>query len=225
MFRQTALLLSMLVHTFVSPAFPHVQASPAGTGEHSPSATTCRELSFSGRINGDEGFSRELGGKLWVRFVPTKDKSGWIVSVGPADNANGRFGDWPDYAWPVNPPLRGDNSQYLSTGYGDTVEYRLKYEHRIFFVLDHANYDQAVKLVNDEAFSKNVDGAARYFAALPKIPAAILDLKPIRFEVANEGKSVNWMEYSVTAIVPASFEPAAGLSRKERPCPPMHWGS
>jgi hypothetical protein len=211
----------MLIHTFISPSFALVQT--AAIGERSPS-TACLELSFSSRINGDEKYSRELGDKLWVRFVPTGDKWGWIVSVGPADNANSRFGDWPDYAWPVNPPLRGDNSQYLSTGYGATVEYRLKYEHRIFFVLDPANYDQAVKLVNDEAFSKNADGAARYFAALPMIPAGILHFKPIRFEVANEGKSVNWMEYSVTAIVPASFKPAADLSPKELPCPPMHWG-
>ena len=92
-------------------------------------------------------------------------------------------------------------------------------------MLDHANYDQAVKLVNDEAFSKNADGAARYFAALPTIPAGILYLKPIRFEVVNEGKSVNWMEYSVTAIVPASLVLAAGLNPNERPCPSHALGS
>ena len=100
---------------------------------------------------------------------------------------------------------------------------RLKNEHRIFFVFDRANYDQAVKLVNDEPFSKNDEGASRYVAALRTIPAGILYLKPIRFEVVNEGKSVNWMEYSITVIVPASFQPAARLNPKERPCPPMHW--
>src|SRR5205809_4092824 len=134
MFRQTALLFSMLVHTFISPAFAHVQTNPPAIGARSPSTTACRELSFSGRINGDEEYSRELGDKLWVRFAPTKDKWGWIVSVGPADSTD-------DYAWPVNPPLRGDNSQYLSTGYGDTVEYRLRHEHQIFFVFDRAHYN------------------------------------------------------------------------------------
>jgi hypothetical protein len=216
MCHQNALLFGILVHTFISPAPAHVQTNPAVTGERSVSATACRELSFNGRINGDEEYSRELGDKLWVQFAPTKDKWGWIVSIGPADGTD-------DYASPVNPPLRGDNSQYLSTGYGDTVEYRLKNEHRIFFVFDRANYDRALKLVNDEAFSKNADGASRYRAALPTIPTGILYLKPIRFEAVNEGKSVNWMEYSLTVIVPASFEPAAGLSPKQRPCPPMHW--
>src|SRR5436309_12734220 len=102
MFRQTALLFSMLVHTFISPAFAHVQTNPPAIGARSPSTTACRELSFSGRINGDEEYARELGDKLWFRFAPTKGKWGWIVSVGPADNANGRFGDWHDYAWPVS---------------------------------------------------------------------------------------------------------------------------
>ncbi len=216
MFRQNALFFGVLLHTFISPAPAHVKTKPVATAEGSVSAIACRELSFTAHINGDEEYSRELGDKLWVRFAPTKDKWGWIVSVGPADSTD-------DYAWPVNPPLRGDNSQYLSTGYGNTVEYRLGYEHRIFFVFDRAHYDQAVKLVNDEAFSKNNDGASRYLAALPTIPAGILYLKPIRFDVVNEGKSVNWMEFSLTVIVPVSFEAAAGLNAKERPCPPMHW--
>src|SRR5205809_7689289 len=74
MFRQTALLFSMLVHTFISPAFAHVQTNPPAIGARSPSTTACRELSFSGRINGDEEYARELGDKLWVRFAPTKGK-------------------------------------------------------------------------------------------------------------------------------------------------------
>jgi hypothetical protein len=216
MFLQDALFFGILVHTFISAAPAHVQTKLAVTAEGSVLAIACRELSFTARINGNEEYSRELGDKLWVRFAPTKDKWGWIVTVGPADSTD-------DYAWPVNPPLRGDNSQYLSTGYGDTVEYRLGFEHRIFFVFDRAHYDQAVKLVNDEAFSKDAYGASRYLAALPTIPAGILYLKPIRFEVVNDGKSVNWMEYSLTVIVPVSFEPAAGLNAKERPCPHMHW--
>jgi len=216
MFRQAALSFGLLIffHAFISSALAFGQTAPTVTGERSVSA--CRELSFDGRINGDEEYSRELGDKLWVRFAPMKDKSGWIVSIGPADSTE-------DYAWPVNPPLRGNNSQYLGTGYGDAVAYRLKYEHRIFFVFDRANYDIAVKLVNDEALSKNADGASRYWAALQTIPAGILYLKPIRFEVVNEGKSVNWMEYSITVIVPASFQPAPRLNPKERSCPPLHW--
>ena len=215
MFRQGTLSSGLLVlfHAFISSALAFGQTTPTATGER---VSAYRELSFDGRINGDEKYSRELGNELWVRFAPMKDKWGWIVSVGPADSSD-------DYAWPVNPPLRGGNSQYLGTGYGDAVAYRLKNEHRIFFVFDRANYDHAVKLVNDQAFSKNDNGASRYLAAHPTIPAGILYLKPIRFEVVNEGKSVNWMEYSIIVVVPGSFQPAARLNAKERSCPPMHW--
>src|ERR1043166_7453980 len=103
MFLQNALFFGVLVHTFISPALAHVQTKPVATAKNSVSAITCRELSFNGRINGDEEYSRELGDNLWVRFAPMKDKWGWIVTIGPADNANdnGRFGDWPDYAWPI----------------------------------------------------------------------------------------------------------------------------
>ena len=99
----------------------------------------------------------------------------------------------------------------------------MKHEHRIFFVLDRTVYDQVVRLVNDEAMSKDPAGAGRYLAALPTIPTGVLYVKPIRFEVVNDGKSVNWMEYSVTVIFPASFQPAADLDPKKVPCPPMHW--
>ena len=108
MFRQAAPSFGLLIffHAVISSALAFGQTAPSVTGERSISA--CRELSFDGRINGDEGYLRELGNKLWVRFAPMKDKWGWIVSVGPADSTD-------DYAWPVNPPLRGDNSQYLGT--------------------------------------------------------------------------------------------------------------
>jgi hypothetical protein len=209
--------LLLLLHILFLSAHGYAQ-SPVGTGQQPKgSASTCHELSFSGRITGGEKYSRELGETLWIRFAPLKDNWGWDISVTPANGDD-------DYAWPVNPPLRGDNSQYLGTGWGETVEHRLGFEHRIFFALSRADYDQAVKLVNDEAMSKDPGGAGRYLAALPTIPAGVLYVKPMKFEPADEGKAVNWMEYSVTVITPASFHPASDLAPKERPCPPMHWG-
>jgi hypothetical protein len=222
MFRRAALpfdllaLIYALVVWATGYAESFVVVSSQQPKESSTAASACLELSFSGRIDGDEKYSRELGEKLWIRFAPTKDKWGWIISVEPADSTE-------DYAWPVNPPFHFGNSEYLSTGYGDTVEYQLKHEHRIFFVLNRTVYEQAVKLVNDEAMSKDPEGAGRYLAALPTIATGILYLNPTRFEVVNGGQSVNWMEYSATVIVPASFQPNARLDSKKRACPPMHW--
>jgi hypothetical protein len=222
MFHRAALPFGLLVllHTLIV-STPGCARSPVPVVGQQPkgpatSGSACRELSFSGRINGSEKYSRELGEKLWVRFAPTVNNWGWAISVEPAESTD-------DYAWPVNPPFHFGNSEYLSTGYGDTVEYQLRHEHRIFFVLNRNVYEQAVKLVNDEAMSKDPEGAGRYLAALPMIPTGVLYVKPTKFEVVNEGKSVNWMEYSATAITPMSFHPAADLNAKEISCPPMHW--
>jgi hypothetical protein len=92
MFRQAALSLSLFIlfHAFISFALAFAQTAPTAKG--SVSASGCRELSFDGRINGDEEYSRELGDKLWVRFAPMKDKWGWIVSIGPADSTRTMHG-------------------------------------------------------------------------------------------------------------------------------------
>jgi hypothetical protein len=212
--------LLLLFHSLVMFAPGHAQ-SPVAAGNQQPkepaaSVLPCLELSFSGRISGSERYARELGEKLWVRFAPTRNNWGWAISVEEAGSPD-------DYAWPVNPPFHFGNSEYLSTGYGETVKSKLKFEHRIFFALNRTVYEQAVKLVNDEAMSNDPAGAGRFLAILPTIPTGILYVKPTKFEVVNEGKSVNWMEYSVTVVVPASFRYAPGLSAKERSCPPMHW--
>jgi hypothetical protein len=222
MFRRAALPFGLLAlfHTLVVSVLGYAQSFVVVNiqqPKESPiSASACLEFSFTGRLDGDEKYSRELGEKLWLRFAPMKDNWGWTISIEPADSTE-------DYAWPVNPPFHFGNSEYLGTGYGDTVEYQLKHEHRIFFILNRTVYEQAVRLVDDEALSKDSEGAGRYLAALPTIPTGVLYVKPIRFEVVNEGKSVNWMEYSVTVIVPASFQPAADLNPRKLACPPMHW--
>jgi hypothetical protein len=225
MFSRTALAFSLFVLASSSRGdvrrFDDVTRSYQMTSSQHPkeppaSASACREISFSGRINGSQKYARELGEKLWVRFAPTENNWGWAVSVEAAESTD-------DYAWPVNPPFHFGNSENLSTGHGDTVEHQLSHEHRIFFVLNRTVYEQAVKLVNDEAMSQDPEGAGRYLAALPTIPTGVLYLKPTKFEVVNEGKSINWMEYSVTVIIPASFRSAPGLNAKERSCPPMHW--
>jgi hypothetical protein len=193
MVRRATLPFGLLafVQMLIVSAAGHPQSSVIAINQQLKKPPACLELSFDGRLNGGEKDSREIGEELWVRFAPTGNNWGWDISVEPEDGTD-------DYAWPVNPPFHFGNSQNLSTGYEDTVEVQLKREHKIFFVLNRAVFEQAVKLVNDQAMSKDPEGAGRYLAALPKIPTGILYVKPTKFDVVNEGKSVNWMEYSAT---------------------------
>jgi len=98
------------------------KASPA------PRPEQCKKVVFSGSVNGGEPYSRELGSGLTLKLIPLKDNWGWEIQVRPHDSNK-------DYAYPLNPPLRGGNAQYLGTGYGITAREQLSYEHEVRFLL------------------------------------------------------------------------------------------
>ena len=223
MFTRRTLALGRLVllQTLLASSCLYAQSSSAVSNprprQSLDSAPRCHELTFDGHMSGGEKYSRELGENLWVRFNATQKNWGWQISVEQTGSAD-------DFAFPFNPPFHFGNSEYLSTGYGETVESQLKVEHKIFFALNRHIFEQAAKLHSEEVMSSDPEGAGRFLKALPAIPTGILYVKPTKFELANSGESVNWMEYSARVIVPDSFRHASNLIAKERPCPPMHWG-
>ena len=172
----------------------------------------CLTFSLEGRVNGGQEYTRELGGGLRVRLLPGQKKWGWVLQVQPVDSTD-------DYAYPVNPPYHSGNSQWLATGYGETVEQQLKYEHEIFFVLNQTEYEHAMKLVDDALYSSDSQAAGKFLSTLPSLRSAVLKIKPIRYETVNEGRSVNWMEFSVTVTVPANFLLLSDLDAKKIACP------
>lgn len=172
----------------------------------------CLAFSFEGRVNGGEEYTHELGGGLRARLLPGGKKWGWVLQIQPLDNTN-------DYAYPVNPPFRSGNSQWLSTGYNDTVEQQLKYEHEIFFVLNQTEYEHAMKLVDDALYSSDPEAARKFLSILPSLRSAVLKIKPIKYETADEGRSVNSMEFSVKVIAPANFAAPSSFDAKKITCP------
>jgi hypothetical protein len=183
-----------------------------------PAAVTppCREFSFEGRVNGGEEYSRELGGSLWIHLSPSlapkNENWGWVIQVRPLDSTA-------DYAFPVNPPFHSGNSQWLSTGYGETVEQQLEYEHEVFFVLNQTEYEHAAKLVEEAMSSSEPEAAGKLISALPALRSAVLRLKPTKYETADAGKTAKWMSFGVAVITPANFQPAPGLNAKNISCP------
>jgi hypothetical protein len=161
---------------------------------------TCHEFSFEGRVNGGKEFSHELGGGLKTRPLPSNKNWGWMIEVQPLDGTE-------DYAYPVNPPFRSGNSQWLSTGYGETVEQQLKYEHEVFFVLNRAEHERAMKLAGDAISSSDPEAAGRFLSILPTLRSAVLRIKPIKYETADEGGTVKWMQFGVTVTTPARAGP------------------
>jgi len=182
-----------------------------------PAAITpdCLEFSLEGRVNGGEEYSHELGGGLRIRLLPAKENWGWMIQVQP-------MGSTDDYAYPVNPPFHSGNSQWLSTGYGETVEQQLKYEHEVYFVLNRAEYEHAGKLVEDALSSSDPRAAGKFLSALPALRSAVLRIRPLKYETTDAGKSVNWMQFGMTVTTPANFRPALGLNARRITCPSNH---
>jgi hypothetical protein len=180
---------------------------------------TCHEFSFEGRVNGGEDYSHELGRGLRIHLSPSlapkNENWGWVIQVRPLDSTD-------DYAFPVNPPFHSGNSQWLSTGYGETVEQQLKYEHEVFFVLNRREYEHAAKLVEEAMSSSEPEAAGKFIAALPALRSAVLRLKPLKYQTDNAGNTAAWMTFGVTVTTPANFRPPSGVNAREIACPSNH---
>ena len=188
---------------------------PQKTQRSSP-VSACHEFAFDGRISGGEEYSHELGGGLILRLTPSlappNENWGWVIQVQP-QNSND------DYAWPVNPPFHFGNSQWLATGYNESAQQQLSHEHEVFFVLNKAEYERARKLANDALNSSDPEAAGKFLDILPTLRSAVFKLNPVKYETTNEGKSVSWMQFSVSVTAPASFQPASGMNPKNIACP------
>jgi hypothetical protein len=186
------------------------------TPKSSTLVSACREFSFDGRINGGDEYSHELSSGLLLRLTPSlapqHENWGWVIHVEPRDSND-------DYAWPVNPPFHSGNSQWLATGYNESAQEQLSREHEVFFVLNKAEYERAKKLANDALNSSESPAAGQFLAMLPTLRSAVLKVKPLKYETTNDGRSVSWMQFSVSVTTPANFQPALGMAAKDVACP------
>jgi len=145
-------------------------------------------------------------------MAPPNEHGGWVIQVQPEGSND-------DYAWPVNPPFHFGNSQWLATGYNETAEQQFSREHKVFFVLNNAEYEKATKLADDALSSSDTEAAGKFLARLPSLRSAVLKFKPLKHETTNESKSVSWMQFSVRVITPSSFQAASGSNTRDVPCP------
>jgi len=95
----------------------------------------------------------------------------------------------------------------------------MTYEHRVFFASSQEEYERDVSFYESTVDSKDPAGAGKFLSALPSMRSAVLTLKPEKFETSDGGKSVSWMQFSVTVTVPKAFEPAPDMKAKNAACP------
>jgi len=164
---------------------------------------SCLRASFEGSVKGGQVFRQPLGNGLVIRFDPLKDKWGWEVVVSPQESTD-------DWAYPVNPPLRFGNAQYLGTGYGEPVKQKLSYPHEIHFLLTNADYLRMSKLASDALWpyqSRQPDkAAAAYLDALKTVAHGTVILTPIDYDRDAPPEKIEWMKFSAVVIAPQGFQ-------------------
>jgi hypothetical protein len=172
-------------------------------------AQDCQRTIFAGRVKGLEAFRQSLGGGLVFHLDPWKNNLGWTIAISPKESND-------DWAYPVNPPLRSRNSQYMATGYGDAVKDVLKYRHEVYFLLTEANYREISKLVGEALWpytSKEPEKTAeRYFEALNAVKTGTVIVKAVDYDKDGPPETVDWMQFQTVVIVPLGFEGDIGLS-------------
>jgi hypothetical protein len=181
-------------------------------------AQTCIRADFVGSVNGGASLQQPLGNGLVLHFNPLKDKWGWEIVVSPQESVSD------DWAYPVNPPLRFGNSQYMGTGYGESVKQKLSYPHEIRFLLTNADYSRMSKLARDALWpyesTQPESAATAYLTALKTVATGTVILSPIDYDRGGPPETVDWMKFKAVVIVPRIFAGSSELHWKAGSCEP-----
>lgn len=179
-------------------------------------AQSCIGADFVGSAKGGDAFQQPLGNGLMLHLNPLRGKRGWEIVVSPQD----RISD--DWAYPVNPPLRFGNSQYMGTGYGESVKQKLMYPHEVRFLLTNADYSRLSKLAQDALWPSQSpqpeNAATAYLAALKSVATGTVVLTPIDYDRSGSPETVEWMKFKVAVTVPTGFLGAKDLRWKPVTC-------
>lgn len=192
---------------------PVSQIEPAKTAMP---ARACRAASFEVVLRGGEPYTYDLGSGLSLRWTATEDKGGWTLQVTPKDDQNA------DYAYPLNPPLRSVNSQWLATGYGIPVRDQLSQQHDVRFILNAADYERIHKLMMCALWpcqppEPNVS-AEQYLDVISHTRSGLIRVAIKKFETSTDGVQVNWARVRIIVMVPTDFELAKDLRSHRTDC-------
>jgi hypothetical protein len=146
---QITIEMHMLALVLVAAALSGPPADIAGDGQEPAVGSDrqlCMSISSQGRLRYGVPFRAQLPRGFELRLKP-EDDFGWDISVrGPKGNL--------DYVWPVSPPYRTAPQRSIGPVYGLTAREAASFERDLRFVLSDADYDAAVKIVNEEVASE-----------------------------------------------------------------------
>jgi len=209
-----------LVVLFVTPSPQTVKRAAAATAGD-PRAS-CKEARFEVSLRGGDLFSREIGDGLVLRLMPitasaAKGNGGWFIEVTPTND------DKQDYAYPLNPPLRFANSQWLGTGYGIPAREQLSQEHSVRFILSAAEYERIHKFLLCALWPCQTpapnETAKEYLEMTARAPSGLIEVLPKSVDTSADGTIVNAVRLSIAVIAPRQLDFAPDLTATDRACP------
>lgn len=175
----------------------------------------CKHATLVADLNETTSMSRTIGNGLLLRLIPANDGSGWRIAVSPEANEE------EDWTYPVNLPLRTGESQYLATGYGETIREKLRYPREIKFVLSESDFARYSRMADRALASSDPEAAGIYMAQLPKISVGSVLISAWKYETTPDGERVKSAQLRFAVTIPEDFSGAKGLKWSRLPCPRM----
>ncbi len=113
------------------------------------SSLSGRTFRFSDEVHKGGNVDREIGSGLHFCLIPLVGvgrNSGWIIRVGPSCRREA-----PDFSGVVTPPFHGPNALEIQAWYFDPGANAPHDLHEFQFVLNEADYDLAMRVLNNRA--------------------------------------------------------------------------
>jgi hypothetical protein len=179
----------------------------------------CHSFEFTHTIEAGDNFSQNIGGGLSLRLNPGDD--GWTIDIIPTRQESS--GKQDDYIYPVNPPIRFNNLQYLGAAYGDSTRYLVTHEKHLRFVLNQSDYDLISRFITDALWPYNAKDPDRageiYLEDLGKLTLGSVHYKPLEYKFNPDG-SIDTLKFQMTVIAPKSFSFPDGVKSTPLSCSP-----
>ncbi len=143
-------------------------------------------------------------------MIPLAQNHGWEIRIGPV-------GSEEDWAWAVNPPYHADNSQYIGTGWGDTVRYQLGHPHLVWFLPSKAENDRMNAAAELALSGKS--NSDEFRAALQAARKYLVTVNALDYDQRGAEEQAAWMDFEATVTVPTDFPGSHKLKWIPAACP------
>lgn len=185
-------------------------------------AMSCHSIVLTGELQSGGHFEKAIGGELVFRLEPEGlgpdgKLHGWRI-----DLVSSRQPDH-DYIYPVNPPVRFNGLQILGPSYGDDTKTSLEHPHEMRFLLNRADYDRILPLLNNALWPYSAPHPDKaddeYVSGLKALVVGQVTLTVRTYDADPVSGSIRRIAFQAEFTTPGNFEFDPALKPKPAACP------